>query len=80
VALKGTMAARPDDGATSQGTTATPLLKRSGLLQGSDDVNVGAGSTKAVVAWSTDGRLRSGPDGPRYGLRSFFFKLIFGVG
>jgi hypothetical protein len=33
VALQGTMVARPDDGAISQGTTAVWLLKRRGLLQ-----------------------------------------------
>jgi hypothetical protein len=63
VALQGTMAARPNDAATSQGTTAARLLKWRGLLHGSD--GMGAGS---------DGGLGSVSDGPRSRLESFFIK------
>jgi hypothetical protein len=72
VAVQGTTVAQPDDGVTSQGTTATPLLKQRGLLQGSGGVGAGAGSTKAAAAWPVDGGLGSGLDGPRSGLESFF--------
>jgi hypothetical protein len=54
-----------------QGTTAARLLKRRGLLQGSD--GVGAGSTNAAAARFNDARLGSGSDGPRFRLGEFFY-------
>jgi hypothetical protein len=54
VALEGTTVARPEDGATSQGTTTTPLLKQRRLLQGSGGMGIGAGSTKIATTRSND--------------------------
>jgi hypothetical protein len=69
-------AAWPDDGCGSSrhhGSTTPQMAQAPPCSAGA-----GEGSTNIAAAWSYDSGFRSGPDGSRYGLRSFFiFKNRF---